>query len=119
MAVLRNGRLIRALPEASLSFPLTALTDLPQISRLKDRPAAQSPRFSTTCRGCSFWGVSLIRRRFRANRLCRVVTRVSRLYTGRQAGPMGSKDLYVSTHSWCPRLSEQLSVPEATSSTFL
>ncbi len=45
--------------------------------------------------------------------------RVSRVYMGKQAGPIGSKDLYVSTNSWCPRLSEQLCVPEATSNTFL
>ena len=56
---------------------------------------------------------------FPVNRLGRAVTGVSRLYIGRQAGPMGSKDLYVSTNSWCPRLSEQVCVPEATSSTFL
>jgi hypothetical protein len=63
--------------------------------------------------------LNIIKRCFRATRLCRAVTGVSRLYMGRQAGPMGSKDLYVSTNSWCPRLSEQLCVPEATSSTFL
>ena len=31
--------------------------------------------------------------RFRANRQCRAVIRVNRFYIGRQAGPMGSKDL--------------------------
>ena len=35
----------------------------------------------------------------RANRLCLGLTRVSSLYTGKQAGPIGSKDLYVSTNS--------------------
>jgi hypothetical protein len=38
-------------------------------------------------------------------------------HVGKQCGPMGSKDLYVSTNSWCPRLSEQVCTPEATSNT--
>src|SRR6267143_4349997 len=49
-----NGRLIRALSEASLSFPDTALTGKRPISHLKGGSLPCSPDLSITCRGCGF-----------------------------------------------------------------